>query len=161
MDDRPVLKTLVLKTFSPEETEGFGRRLAQFLGPGDVLGLRGELGSGKTCLVRGICAGLGVRDRVTSPTFLTVNEYRGRLPVYHMDLFRLGRVEDSRAQGYDELIFGTGVTLIEWSEKIAHSLPADRVEVELQIAGLRERRLICTATGLRGRRILSSARCEA
>jgi len=156
MDDRP----WVVETLSPEETHGLGGKLAAFLEPGDVLGLRGELGSGKTCLVRGICEGLGVRDRVTSPSFLTVNEYGGRLPVYHLDLFRVERVDDLREHGYDEMIFGCGVTLIEWSERIAHALVGERVDVGIAILGPTRRRFTFRGIGARSRRFLRDARSD-
>lgn len=148
----------IVETFSPEETESFGQRVGRILEAGDVLGLTGDLGSGKTCLVRGVCEGLGVRDRVTSPSFLTVNEYGGRLPVYHLDLYRIEKVEDSRAQGYDDIIYGPGVTLIEWSERIAGALPPGRMDIRIEVTGHAGRRLTCCPIGARGRSILEKAK---
>ncbi|MCK4547442.1 MAG: tRNA (adenosine(37)-N6)-threonylcarbamoyltransferase complex ATPase subunit type 1 TsaE [Candidatus Eisenbacteria sp.] len=132
-----------------------GAALALNLQGGDVVGLSGDLGSGKTCLARGICRGLGVEDRVTSPSFLTVNEYRGRLRVFHIDLYRVGRVTDLRTDGYDEMIFGSGVALIEWSEKIAGVLPEDRLDISIEITGRQSRRLIFRPGGARGKDLLS------
>jgi tRNA threonylcarbamoyladenosine biosynthesis protein TsaE len=150
MDDR-----WCTETRSPQETETLGEKLARDLRAGDVLGLSGGLGSGKTCLVRGICRGLGVQDRVTSPSFLTVNEYRGHLPVFHVDLYRVDRVTDLRTDGYDEMVFGPGVTLIEWSERIAQVLPGQRLDVSIDITGPQARRLIFRSHGSRGRDLLT------
>jgi tRNA threonylcarbamoyladenosine biosynthesis protein TsaE len=150
MDDR-----WCAETRSPEETETLGEHLAGSLRAGDVLGLSGDLGAGKTCLVRGICRGLGVQDRVTSPSFLTVNEYRGRLPVFHVDLYRIDRVGDLRTDGYDEMVFGPGVTLIEWSERMTDVLPDERLDVSIEITGQQERRLTFRPRGSRGRDLVS------
>lgn len=149
-----------VETSSPEGTEALGGRIGRHLEPGDLLGLTGDLGSGKTCLVRGICRGLEVRERVTSPSFLTVNEYRGRLPVYHMDLFRVERVDDLRAHGYDEMIFGPGITVIEWNERIAHALPEERLDVGIEITGRETRRLTFYPRGSRGLDLLEKLRSE-
>ncbi len=151
----------VMETHSSAETEALAGRFAPRLEPGDVLALSGDLGSGKTCFVRGVCGALGVADRVTSPSFLVVHEYRGRLPVFHLDFFRLEKVEDSRAEGYDEILFGPGVTLVEWSERVAEVLPEGRVDVEIRILGPDDRRFVFRPRGERGRRLLERVRSEA
>ncbi len=153
-------RSWIVDTRSSAETEALARRFARFLEPGDVLALSGSLGSGKTCFVRGVCAGLDVEDRVTSPSFLVVHEYRGRLQVFHLDFYRLERVEDFRAAGYDEIIFGPGVTLIEWSERIADALPDGRLDVEIHVTGRAERRIMLHPKGVRGRGLLEKVRSE-
>ena len=105
-----------------------GQLLTAGLRAGDVVALIGELGSGKTCLTQGIAHGLGVPDgyAVTSPTFTLINEYPGRqLPLYHLDVYRLNGCSDLTETGYDEYLSGSGVTVIEWAEKIREAVPAD------------------------------------
>ena len=105
----------IIQTFSAEETMSLGRQIGRLLTPGMILGLCGDLGTGKTCLVKGIANGLGIApETITSPTFTLVAEhYRGRVPLYHIDLYRLERVEDEEL-GYEEYLFGHGVVAIEW-----------------------------------------------
>ena len=123
---------LRVRTFSEDDTVAFGKDLAQILQPGDVLALFGELGAGKTRLVQGVAAGLDVTDDVTSPSFTIINEYRGRLPVYHFDFYRLDDVRQAAALGLDEYFYGEGVSLIEWAERVRALLPPERVEVYLE-----------------------------
>jgi tRNA threonylcarbamoyladenosine biosynthesis protein TsaE len=129
-----------IQTTTEEETAAAGERLAAALGPGDVVLLYGELGAGKTAFVRGLARGLGASDRdVTSPTFTLVQEYAGRLPLYHVDLYRLEpkEVEDL---GLEELVSGDGVVAIEWAERW-HGRPDDAIEVRLEHAGEDQRRI--------------------
>jgi tRNA threonylcarbamoyladenosine biosynthesis protein TsaE len=117
---------------------------------GSVIALIGELGCGKTLLTRGICAGLGVPLRqVNSPTFIMVNEYRGRLPVFHMDLYRLGSIDDGFDIGIMDYLSraGSGVMIIEWAEKIISLLPADLLKIDFQILSARKRRIAFSASG--------------
>jgi tRNA threonylcarbamoyladenosine biosynthesis protein TsaE len=117
---------------------------------GSVIALIGELGCGKTLLTRGICAGLGVPLRqVNSPTFVMVNEYRGRLPVFHMDLYRLGSIVDGFDIGIMDYLSraGSGVIIIEWAEKIISLLPADLLKIDFQILSARKRRIAFSASG--------------
>jgi tRNA threonylcarbamoyladenosine biosynthesis protein TsaE len=120
-------------TSSPEETESLGEKLAGTLSPGAVVALFGELGAGKTCFIRGVCRGLRVGQRVTSPSFIVVNHYKGRMPVYHIDLYRLRDTEEFLSLGYEEYFFGEGVTLIEWAEKAEPYLPPETVTVSIEI----------------------------
>ena len=109
---------------NPAETEEAGRRLAQDLGAGSVLALKGELGSGKTQFVKGLVAGLGSEKAVTSPTFTILHEYDGgRLPVYHFDLFRVEGQESLRRLGFDEYVFADGVCVIEWADRFPEMIP--------------------------------------
>ena len=105
----------IIQTFSAEETLSLGRQIGRLLAPGMILGLCGDLGAGKTCLVKGIAEGLGIApETVTSPTFTLVAEhYRGRVPLYHIDLYRLEGVEGEEL-GYEEYLFGQGVAVVEW-----------------------------------------------
>jgi tRNA threonylcarbamoyladenosine biosynthesis protein TsaE len=117
---------MVLLSKSPEETFRLGQILANGLQAGDVVALTGELGSGKTCLTQGLASGLGVPEdyAVTSPTFTLINEYPGRqLPLYHLDVYRLTGCTDLHDVGYDEYLFGKGVMVIEWAEKIWEAIP--------------------------------------
>ena len=110
-------------THSPAETEAFGAALAARLRPGDVLALRGGLGAGKTALVRGLAAGLGVTERVTSPTYTIVNEYlSGRLPLFHFDLYRLHGADALYDIGWEDYLDRGGVCAVEWSENVAEAL---------------------------------------
>lgn len=128
-------KGLTVVSQSPEETQALARRLAARLGPGDVVACYGELGSGKTCFIQGLAEGLGVAGPVTSPTFILIGEYQGRLPVYHIDLYRLDSFEEILALGVEECLYGRGVTLIEWAEKLEPLLPPHAIRVRLQGLG--------------------------
>ena len=109
---------------SPAETEGIGRQLAEDVGIGSVLALRGELGSGKTLFTRGFVAGMGSNAVVSSPTFTIVHEYRdGRLPVYHFDFFRVESRESLARLGLDDYFFGDGVSVIEWADRFPEFIP--------------------------------------
>jgi tRNA threonylcarbamoyladenosine biosynthesis protein TsaE len=121
---------------SAAETFEFGRQLADKLQAGDILALTGELGAGKTCFVKGLARGLGVTQAVTSPTFTLIHEYRGgRLPLFHVDLYRLDSVAQALAVGIEDYLNGAGVTVIEWAEKIAPLLPARTIHVRLTATG--------------------------
>jgi tRNA threonylcarbamoyladenosine biosynthesis protein TsaE len=124
-----------VRSDDPEATRGLGARLGRQAQPGDVVALYGELGAGKTCFVQGLAAGLGVQERVASPTFILIAEYAGRLPLYHVDLYRIERPAEIAALGLEELIDGAGVTVIEWAEKAEDWLPARTVRVRIEGAG--------------------------
>lgn len=134
---------LPAETASPEETMALGRALARTLRPGDVVALHGALGAGKTHLVKGVCAGLGIPpETVTSPTFTLAQEYAGRLPVYHLDAYRvtdpLELVERGAAAYLDP---EEGITLVEWPERIAPLLPRHALHLRLTHLGGNRRRL--------------------
>lgn len=126
---------------TPEATRALGARLARRAQPGDVLIVSGDLGAGKTCFVQGVAEGLGVAGPVTSPTFVLVAEYGGRLPLYHVDLYRTESLAEIRALGLDELLGGEGVTAIEWAEKAEPLLPPRTVRVRIHGAGDESRRV--------------------
>ncbi len=123
-------------TNSTEETIKLGKKVGRYLKSGDVLGLIGELGSGKTTLVKGIASGLGVRekDNVSSPSFVLIKEYSGRFPLFHLDLYRLNNLKDIEYLGVEEYLFNDGVCVIEWAEKMKMLLP-DYLQVDLAIKG--------------------------
>lgn len=120
-------------TRSARATFELGVRLGEALQPGDVVSLVGELGAGKTQLVRGLCRGAGVPDaEVASPTFAIVASYRGRLPVHHADLYRLTDEDELYATGFSELPGGEGALVVEWADRIPGALPVERLEVRLE-----------------------------
>ena len=147
-------------TENPGETLRLGRFLGDLLPPGSFVALEGSLGAGKTLLAKGIARGLGVEDEreVTSPSFVLVNEYRGRVPVYHLDLYRLGNFAEVEGIGWDEFVCGPGVTVVEWADKIEPFLPAERIEVRLQWAGEERRNLLLSGIGKRGVEIVEELR---
>ena len=120
---------------SAEATQEIGARLAERLGPGAVVALTGDLGAGKTCFTQGIARGLGVQGRAVSPTFVLVNEYRGRVPVHHVDAYRTESLTELLDLGLEELFSGDGVTIVEWADKLLPLLPADAVHVHIEGVG--------------------------
>jgi tRNA threonylcarbamoyladenosine biosynthesis protein TsaE len=124
------------------ETIELGRQLAARLKAGDVVALSGELGAGKTCLVKGIAAGLRVAQEVTSPTFTLIHEYRGgRCALYHIDLYRLDSARQVLAIGIEDYLNGDGVTVIEWAEKIEALLPERAIHIKLSVVDETTRRI--------------------
>jgi tRNA threonylcarbamoyladenosine biosynthesis protein TsaE len=120
---------------SPDTTAALGERLGRTLTAGDVVALSGELGAGKTCFIQGLVRGLDVSTRATSPTFVLINEYRGRLPVHHVDAYRTERLDELMDLGLLELMGGEGVTLIEWADKLRPLLPAHAILVHIDGVG--------------------------
>lgn len=112
-----------------------GKRLAHFLEPGDVLALTGELGSGKTTFTKGIAMGLGIAhpEYVNSPSFVLIKEYKGRIDLYHLDLYRLDRLYEIEYIGFQEYLKGDGIVVIEWAEKLEHFLPDEYLQVHIDI----------------------------
>lgn len=123
------------RSSTAEETAALGEALGRTLGPGDVVALYGELGSGKTCLVQGLVRGLGVSAPATSPTFVLVNEYRGRVPVHHVDAYRTGSLTELMDFGLLDLMGGDGVTLLEWADRAEPLLPAGTIRVRIDGVG--------------------------
>lgn len=119
-------------THSPEETRALGRRLAQVLQGGAVVAFTGDLGAGKTAFVSGMAEGLGIEERVTSPTFTIVNEYEGgRLPLFHFDMYRLGSADELFHIGWEDYLARDGVCAVEWSENVAEALDGDTIRVDI------------------------------
>jgi len=132
-----------LTSYSEAETESLGTLLGKSLTPGSVVGLVGELGAGKTCLARGVARGLDVPPdiHVASPTFTLVNEYAGRLPLYHVDLYRLGNPDELQEIGLDEYYRGEGACLVEWFDRFPEDAPPEHLLVTLEVTGDLDRRL--------------------
>ena len=136
-----------LLSHSPEETEDIGARLAETLKPGAVVAFTGDLGAGKTAFTRGLARGLGVTDRVTSPTFTIVNEYLGgRLPLFHFDMYRLSSSDELFDIGWEDYLARGGVCAVEWSENVADALEPDAIRVDIR-RGAGENDRIITVTG--------------
>ena len=110
-------------TKTPEQTIELGRKIGTKLKRGDVIAMQGTLAAGKTTITKGIAESLGITDTITSPTFCLISEYYGKMPLYHMDVYRLEGGEDFVNLGTDDMIYGDGVSIIEWSEKIMDELP--------------------------------------
>ncbi|MDR5659808.1 tRNA (adenosine(37)-N6)-threonylcarbamoyltransferase complex ATPase subunit type 1 TsaE [Serpentinicella sp. ANB-PHB4] len=115
-----------------KETEKIAKKLGQLLSAGDILCLQGDLGAGKTTFTQSLAKGLEVEDHVTSPTFTIVQEYEGRLPLYHFDVYRIGDPLEMESIGYEEYFFGQGVCVIEWAYLIEEILPEDRLWIEMK-----------------------------
>lgn len=143
-------------------TERLGERLAAHAVPGEVIAVWGELGAGKTVLARGIGIGLDIdEDAVTSPTFVILHEHAGgRLPLFHLDLYRL-RHEDLGTTGWEECLEAGGITVIEWPDRAGDDLPPDRLDVRLEHIAESKRRVALTATGPRSARLLEALRGDA
>ena len=123
---------MTYRTTTVEETIELGQRIGRLLHPGDILALQGTLAAGKTQLTKGIAQGLDISEAVTSPTFTIISEYYGRLPLYHMDVYRLSSPEDFLDLGVEDMLYGQGVCIIEWSEKIMSELPARTVTIHIK-----------------------------
>jgi tRNA threonylcarbamoyladenosine biosynthesis protein TsaE len=150
------LTTLRRRSRSPRETRDLAARLGAILAPGDVLALKGELGSGKTEFVRGVAQGLEVppQAHVASPSFTLVHEYPGRVGLVHIDLYRLEQVPPELAPELEEYLAGPRVAAVEWAERLAELLPPDHLEINLVISGENDRDLTFTAHGPRSRELL-------
>jgi tRNA threonylcarbamoyladenosine biosynthesis protein TsaE len=135
------MKSKTLISNSPEETIQFASRLGARLPAGSVVVLHGNLGSGKTVFVKGVAKGVGGKEMVTSPTFVFVNVYQGRIPVYHLDLYRIESPDQADSVGYEEYFDSDGVTLIEWGERVKSFLPKKAVWIEFEVLGEKKRRI--------------------
>lgn len=116
---------------SVDETRRIAAEFAKTLQSGDVLCMYGDLGAGKTAFVQGLAQGLGIDEPITSPTFTIVNEYSGALPLYHFDVYRIADPEEMYEVGYEEYVYGSGISIIEWAELIEDILPDDRYTVTI------------------------------
>ena len=135
-------------TNSEEETEALGVRLAGRLGPGSVVAFTGDLGAGKTAFTRGLAQGLGIGERVTSPTFTIVNEYEGgRLPLFHFDMYRLGSSDELFDIGWEDYLSRGGVCAVEWSENVSDAMEEDAISVDI-CRGESERQRVITVEGV-------------
>ena len=143
------MKELVLHCGDEETTFELGLRVGERVEPRDVLALWGELGAGKTFLARAMARGLGVPERVpvTSPTFTFINEYDGRLHLYHLDLYRLAHPDELETLPWREVLYGSGVAVIEWPERLGEYLPEERFDFRINITGDESRAITIMAQG--------------
>ena len=147
---------ITLTSKSPEETRAIGERLGKLAEPGDIYILTGKLGAGKTVLTQGIALGLGITDCVLSPTFVLMRELnKGRLPLYHIDLYRLDRIEEVSDLGLDDYLFGRGLCVIEWAEKGLSVLPAGHLLIKIDYLSDTERSFEFIPHGKRYEKLLS------
>jgi len=121
----------IIETHSPEETWALAAGLADELGPGSVIALHGDLGAGKTCFIQGYAAALGIDEPITSPTYTLIGEYEGRLPLHHIDLYRLSGPEEALGLGLEEYFDANGITAIEWAERAEGLLPPDMLHIQI------------------------------
>ena len=129
--DRIDMNRLELISHSPEQTQRLGIRIGELALAGDIFLLVGSLGAGKTCLTQGIAWGLGINEYTLSPSFVIVRELHGRLPLYHIDLYRLDHIEEVEELGLDNYLYGKGVCVIEWAEKGLSVLPAEHLIIQI------------------------------
>jgi tRNA threonylcarbamoyladenosine biosynthesis protein TsaE len=149
------MSQLEIVTRSPEETQKVGVKLGELALPGDVFLLVGELGVGKTCLTQGIAWGLGIKEYAASPSFVGVRELQGRLPLYHIDFYRLDHLEEIAELGLDDYLYGKGVCVLEWAEKGLSLLPEEHLMIEMDYLSDSERRLKFKPGGKRYQEIVS------
>lgn len=138
--------TITFESTSPDETRRLGRVLGSVAKPGDVFALIGTLGAGKTELVKGVASGLGVADEsgVNSPTFVLVNEYDGRLHVYHVDAYRLGGTTELKVIGFEEICQSGGLVVVEWADRVESLIPSRALWTAIEVTGDRTRRMVLT-----------------
>jgi tRNA threonylcarbamoyladenosine biosynthesis protein TsaE len=151
-------ETVALDTHDLAGTDAFGQLLAGLLRPGQVVALVGPLGAGKTQLVRAVAKGLGVADErtVCSPTFVLIQEYEGRLPVYHFDTYRLTKPEEFFDLGVHEYFAGDGVCLVEWGDRVEKYLPADHLCIRITPTGPTSRRFVLEGTGEQSQQVIAA-----
>jgi tRNA threonylcarbamoyladenosine biosynthesis protein TsaE len=151
-----MIEPLIHDAIDLNGTAAYGRFLARHLRPGTVIALIGQLGAGKTHLVRAIAEGLGIPDgrAVCSPTFVLIQEYNARLPIYHFDVYRLRNPEEFFDLGVHEYFEGNGVCLVEWGDRVEHFLPRDHLRLAITVTGEHSRRFTLEGTGDQSREIV-------
>ena len=152
------MASLEMISNSAERTRRVGMKLGEIAMAGDVILLVGELGAGKTCLTQGIAQGLGIDDYVVSPTFMLLREYYGRLPLYHIDCYRLDGIEEVADLGIDDYLYGNGVCVVEWADRVLEAFPEEHLLIEMQHRAPSKRRLVFSPKGTRYVELLSKAK---
>ena len=152
------MNPLKLLTHSAEQTQKFGMSIGKLAEPGDIFLLIGDLGAGKTCLTQGIAYGLDIHEYTLSPSFIIMRELHGRLPLYHMDFYRLDNIAEISDLGLDDYLFGKGVCVIEWANKGLTVLPEDHLLIKIDYLADNERSFAVEAKGERYVRILGQLR---
>jgi tRNA threonylcarbamoyladenosine biosynthesis protein TsaE len=153
-------KSLHLLSRGPEDTQHIGMQLGKLARAGDVFLLSGKLGAGKTCLAQGIAWGLGFEEYVSSPSFVVVREYHGRIPMYHIDLYRLAQLSEILELGLDDYLYDGGVCVVEWAEKVTMAWPNEHMLIRIEYVSDIERWLCLEPSGERYSLILSDLRRE-
>lgn len=134
---------LTYQTNSAEETINIGEKIGSLLHKGDIIAMQGTLGAGKTTITKGIAKALGIDENITSPTFCLISEYEGKMPLYHMDVYRLDGGEDFINLGVEDMLYGEGVSIIEWSEKVMEELPKKAIILRLEpVEGTTQRNIV-------------------
>jgi len=123
---------ITFKTKTAEETIELGKKIGSLLKKGDIIAMQGTLAAGKTTITKGIAQALEIKDNITSPTFCLISEYEGKMPLYHMDVYRLDGAEDFAGLGTEDMLYGNGVSIIEWSEKVMSELPKKTIILKLE-----------------------------
>ena len=154
------MKSLETVSNSAEQTRKIGMKLGKLAASGDVIFLVGSLGAGKTCLTQGIARGLGIHEYTASPSFVLVREYQGKLPLYHIDLYRLDRIEEVTQLGLDDYLYGNGVCVVEWADKGLSVLPGEHLLIEIQFISSTKRKLILVPRGARYDEMLSKLKAS-
>jgi tRNA threonylcarbamoyladenosine biosynthesis protein TsaE len=149
------MSSLKIISRSLEETHKLGTRLGELAQPGDIYLLSGNLGAGKTCLTQGIVWGLGSTEHALSPTFVLMRELKGRLPLYHIDLYRLDDIQEISDLGLDDYLCGKGLCVIEWGEKGLSILPAEHLMIKIEYLGDNERSFEFIPRGKRYEKLLA------
>jgi len=154
------VKSLEILSNSAAQTRNIGMKLGKSAAAGDVILLVGPLGAGKTCLTQGIARGLGIQEYTASPSFVLVREYQGKLPLYHIDLYRLDKIEEVTQLGLDDYLYGKGVCVVEWADKGLTVLPGEHLLIEMQVVSPLKRKLSFTPRGTRYQEMLSKLKNE-
>lgn len=152
------MPSLELTSYSPDDTIKIGACIGELASGGDIFLLVGSLGAGKTCLTQGIAHGLGIKEHTPSPSFVLVRQFYGRLPLYHIDLYRLDNIDEIADLGLDDYLHSDGVCVIEWAEKGLSLLPREHLMIEIEYLGDTERQLIFKPGSQRYREMLSRLR---
>lgn len=147
-------------THSPEETQELGIRIGKLASPGDIYLLVGSLGAGKTCLTQGIAWGLNIDEYAASPSFVLVREHYGRLPLYHIDLYRLDNIREIMELGLDDYLYGSGICVVEWAEKGAGALPLEHLSIRISYLSESERRFQFKPSGRHYLKIVASLKAN-
>ena len=150
------MKRLQFRSGDADQTRALGKNLGELAQAGDIFFLTGNLGVGKTCLTQGIVWGLGSQEYALSPTFVLMREIWGRLPLYHIDLYRLDQIAEVADLGLDDYLYGQGLCVIEWAEKGLSVLPAEHLRVEIEYLGDSERGFDLKARGIHYEKLLDS-----
>jgi tRNA threonylcarbamoyladenosine biosynthesis protein TsaE len=154
--------TLDIVSHSATQTQRLGTRLGELAQPGDLFCLQGNLGAGKTCFVQGIGQGLNVAEAIHSPTFILANEHHtGRLPLYHLDVYRMAGAGEAMGIGLDDYLYGDGVCVIEWAEKIKPALPNEFLWIEFRHVSENKRGIVMRAIGARYEQLLADFKTRA